>query len=145
MESPFSEDEFKSMKQSDLENKLFDAALTLFKRRMERMAQVAYPVIKQVFENQGAMYENILIPITDGKRMYNISCNLKEAYESECKAINKHSRKHHPPYDVMKLERTSAVRWRVYVIQFRMPATKNKDPLLLQIEAYNLFKNMIIR
>ena len=50
---------------------------------------IADPVIKQVFENQGAMYENIMIPITDGKRMYNISCNLKEAYETDSKAIVK--------------------------------------------------------
>ena len=49
------------------------------------MTQVAHPVIKQVYENQGAMYENIMIPITDGKRMYNVSCNLKEAYDTECK------------------------------------------------------------
>ena len=60
-----------------------------FKRKTDRMAQIAYPVIKQVYENQGHMYENILIPITDGKRIYNISCNLKAAYESECKEIVK--------------------------------------------------------
>ena len=63
--------------------------MQLFKRRMERMTQVANPVIKQVYEHQGAMYENIMIPITDGKRMYNVSCNLKEAYETESKAITK--------------------------------------------------------
>ena len=63
--------------------------MELFKRKTERMAQIAYPVIKQVYENQGHMYENILIPITDGKRMYNISCNLKAAYESECKEVVK--------------------------------------------------------
>jgi preprotein translocase subunit SecA len=144
MESPFSEDEFKSMKQSDLENKLFDAALTLFKRRMERMAQVAYPVIKQVFENQGAMYENILIPITDGKRMYNISCNLKEAYESECKAINKAFQKTiilHTIDDAWKehLREMDELRNSVQNASY-----ENKDPLLIyKLEAYNLFKNMI--
>lgn len=60
-----------------------------FKRKTDRMAQVAYPVIKQVYETQGHMYENILIPITDGKRMYNISCSLKAAYDSECKEVVK--------------------------------------------------------
>ena len=63
--------------------------MELFKRKTERLAQIAYPVIKRVYENQGHMYENILIPITDGKRMYNISCNLKAAYESECKEGSK--------------------------------------------------------
>ena len=89
MESPITEEEFKSAKADKLADQLFEAALQQFKRHMERMAQVANPVIKQVYENQGAMYENILIPITDGKRMYNISCNLKEAYETESKAITK--------------------------------------------------------
>ena len=50
---------------------------------------IANPVIKQVYENQGQMYENIMIPITDGKRMYNIPVNLKAAYESESKEIVK--------------------------------------------------------
>ena len=68
--------EFRNEKKEKLADKAFDAAMELFKRKTERMAQIAYPVIKQVYENQGHMYENILIPITDGKRMYNISCNL---------------------------------------------------------------------
>ena len=64
MESPFTEEEFKSMKASQLGDKLFENALQTFKRRMERMTQVANPVIKQVYEHQGAMYENIMIPVT---------------------------------------------------------------------------------
>ena len=50
---------------------------------------MTYAIIKQVYENQGAMYERIMVPITDGKRMYNIPCNLKEAYESEAKNVVK--------------------------------------------------------
>ena len=48
---------FKSMKATQLGDKLFENALQTFKRRMERMTQVAHPVIKQVYEHQGAMYE----------------------------------------------------------------------------------------
>ena len=80
------------MKASQLGDKLFENALQTFKRRMERMTQVANPVIKQVYEHQGAMYENIMIPVTDGKRMYNVSCNLKEAYETESKVIDVYKR-----------------------------------------------------
>ena len=144
MESPSNEDDFRSLKQSDLENKLFSAALTLFKRRMERMAQVAYPVIKQVFENQGSMYENILIPITDGKRMYNISCNLKEAYESECKAITK-------AFQKTIILHTIDEGWKEHLREMdelrnsvQNASYENKDPLLIyKLEAYNLFKDMI--
>ncbi len=78
MEVPFTEEEFNNEKE-ELGRKTFEAAMELFKRKTERMAQIANPVIKQVYEMQGHMYENILIPITDGKRMYNISCNLKRS------------------------------------------------------------------
>ena len=89
METPFTEEEFRNEKKEKLEEKTFNIAMENFKRKTERLAQIANPVIKQVYENQGHMYENILIPITDGKRMYNISCNLKAAYESECKEVVK--------------------------------------------------------
>lgn len=87
MEVPFTEEEFTSMKKEDLFEKSFVVAMANFKRKTDRLGEVAYPVIKEVYENQGGMYENILVPITDGKQMYNISCNLKEAYETECKSV----------------------------------------------------------
>ena len=68
-------------------DQLAEAALEAFKRRMETLQKVAYPVIKKVYEERGAMYENILIPITDGKKVYNIAVNLKAAYESECREV----------------------------------------------------------
>ena len=89
MEPPFTEEEFNAKKQEDLAELTFEAAMANFKRKTERMAQIANPVIKQVFELQGHMYENIMIPITDGKRLYNISVNLKAAYETEGKEIVK--------------------------------------------------------
>ena len=89
MEPPFTEEEFNAKKKEDLAELTFEAAMANFKRKTERMAQIANPVIKQVFELQGHMYENIMIPITDGKRLYNISVNLKAAYETEGKEIVK--------------------------------------------------------
>src|SRR5574344_2183911 len=141
MASPFSEDEFKSMKQSDLENKLFDAALTLFKRRMERMAQVADPVIKQVYENQGAMYENILIPITDGKKVYNIACNLKEAYETNSRALVR-------AFEKSILLHTIDEDWKEHLREMdelrqsvQNASYEQKDPLLIyKLESFSLFK-----
>ena len=83
MEVPFTEEEYNKMRKEDLAEKTFEAAMNNFKRKTDRMAQIANPVIKQVYEMQGHMYENIMIPITDGKRLYNISVNLKAAYETE--------------------------------------------------------------
>lgn len=126
MECPFTEDEFRSGKSDALTDKLFGAALKTFKRKMERLSEVANPVIKQVYENQGGMYENIMIPITDGKRMYNISCNLKEAYETECKAIVKSFQKSIVLHTIDELGKSTCVKWMSCATLFRMRATKTK-------------------
>ena len=76
MEVPFTEEEYNKMRKEDLAEKTLEAAMNNFKRKTDRMAHIANPVIKQVYEMQGHMYENIMIPITDGKRLYNISVNL---------------------------------------------------------------------
>ena len=89
MEVPFTSDEFINQPREVLTENAFQAAIGNFNRKTERIQQVAQPVIKQVFENQGQMYERIMVPITDGRKMYNIPCNLKEAYESECKTVVK--------------------------------------------------------
>ena len=144
MECPLTEEEYKNMKADAMVEKVFSAALEMFKRRMERLTQYANPVIKQVYENQGAMYENILIPITDGKRMYNVSCNLKEAYETECKSVAKAFQKLivlHTIDDAWKehLREMDELRHSVQNASY-----ENKDPLLIyKLESYNLFKSMV--
>lgn len=144
IEPPFTEEEFKGLKPAEVGDKLFDSALKTYKQRMERMSQVASPVIKQVYENQGAMYENIMIPITDGKRMYNVSCNLKEAYDTDCKVIVKSFQKSvvlHTIDDAWKehLREMDELRHSVQNASY-----EHKDPLLIyKLESYNLFKDMV--
>ena len=89
MEVPFTSEEFINQPHDVLTENAFQAAIGNFNRRTERIQTVAQPIIKQVYENQGQMYERILVPMTDGRKMYNIPCNLKEAYESESKSIVK--------------------------------------------------------
>ena len=135
MEPPFTEDEFKGMKAD---------VLATYKQRTERMAQVANPVIKQVYENQGATYENIMIPITDGKRMYNVSCNLKEAYETESKSIVK-------AFQKRTVLLTIDEAWKEHLREMdelrhsvQNASYEHKDPLLIyKLESYNLFKDMV--
>ncbi|MDR3141396.1 MAG: preprotein translocase subunit SecA [Tannerellaceae bacterium] len=144
METPVTEEEFRELKSSQLIDKLFGEALQLFKRRMERLVQVANPVIRQVYETQGAQYENILIPITDGKRMYNISCNLKEAYNTESKAIGK-------AFQKSIILHTIDESWKEHLREMdelrhsvQNASYENKDPLLIyKLESYNLFKSMV--
>ena len=89
MEVPFSADEFINQPREVLTENAFQAAIGNFNRRMERIQTVAQPIIKQVYENQGQIYERIMVPLTDGRKMYNIPCNLKDAYESDSKTIIK--------------------------------------------------------
>ena len=89
MEVPFTEEEFIDQPRDVLTENAFQAAIGNFNRKTERIQTVAAPIIKQVYENQGQMYERIMVPITDGRRMYNIPCNLKEAYETESKSVVK--------------------------------------------------------
>jgi preprotein translocase subunit SecA len=144
LDCPLSPDDFKAINAEKSTEQVFGSALELFKRHMDRMAQVANPVIRQVYENQGSMYENILIPITDGKKMYNISCNLKEAYNTEAKAITKSFQKSivlHMIDEAWKehLREMDDLRNSVQNASY-----ENKDPLLIyKLEAYNLFKAMV--
>ncbi len=89
MEVPFSETELIEKDREQLEEEAFQAAIGNFNRKTERIREVAQPIIKQVYENQGAIYERIMVPLTDGRRVYNIPCNLKEAYETESKSVVK--------------------------------------------------------
>ena len=87
MEVPFKEQEFNDMKREDLCEKAFQTAMERFRQKTDLLASVAQPVIKQVYEAQGHMYENIMVPITDGRHVYQISTPLKEAYETESRSI----------------------------------------------------------
>ena len=89
MEVPFTSEEFINTQREQLTENAFQAAIDNFNRRTERIQSVAQPIIKQVYETQGQMYERIMVPITDGRRMYNIPCNLHEAYETDCKSVVK--------------------------------------------------------
>ena len=89
MEVPFTSEQFANQQREELTENAFQAAIGNFNRRTERIQTVAQPIISQVYENQGQLYERIMVPITDGRRMYNIPCNLKEAYETESKSVVK--------------------------------------------------------
>ena len=144
MEAPFTEEEFNSTKQDILIDKAFEAAMVNFKRKTERIAMIANPVIKQVYEAQGHMYENIMIPITDGKRMYNIPVNLKAAYETEGKEIVK-------AFEKAILLHTIDEGWKENLRELdelkhsvQNASYEQKDPLLIfKLESVKLFDNMI--
>lgn len=144
MECPFSEEEFNSVAHTELSERSFQMAIESFERKTERIQTVTWPIIKDVHENQGAMYERIMVPITDGKRVYNIPCDLKEAYETEAKSVVKQFEKVillHLIDDDWKenLRQLDELRHSVQNASY-----EQKDPLLIfKLESVKLWDNMI--
>ena len=141
---PFDETEFRSMRLNDVIDVIFDLALATFKRKMDKLATVASPVIKQVYETQGQSYENILIPLTDGKRMYNIPVNLKKAYDTEGKEVIK-------AFEKAVLLMVIDDEWKEHLREMddlrdsvQNASYEQKDPLLIyKLESFGMFKKMV--
>ena len=144
IEMPFDEKTMRNEKPQVLTDKLYEAVTEAFNRKSEVLAATAYPVIKQVYEEQGERYDNILVPVTDGKRFYNITCNLKEAYESQAKSINKAFQKAVLLYTIDEawkehLRDLDQLRQSVQAASY-----EQKDPLLIfKIESFGLFRDML--
>ncbi len=144
MECPITNEEFIETSREQLYEKAFQAAMQAFSRKTERLQTVAWPVIKQVQEQQGEMYERILVPITDGKRVYNIPCNLREAYDTEAKSVVKQFEKTimlHIIDDCWKenLRQLDELRHSVQNASY-----EQKDPLLIfKLESAKLFDDMV--
>ena len=145
MECPFTEEQFREGVTEKLLEDSYQAAISSFNRKTERIQTVAWPVIKQVYENQGAMYERIVVPVTDGKRMYQIPCDLKEAYETEAKSVVKQFEKSimlHVIDDCWKenLRQLDELRHSVQNASY-----EQKDPLVIfKLESAELFKENMV-
>ena len=144
MDAPVTEEEFRSLKVDKVTDRVAEAAYEVFVRKMDKMAEVANPVIKQVYENQGAQYEKILIPITDGKRMYNVPVVLKDAYETESKEVVK-------AFEKAILLHAIDEGWKENLRELdelkhsvQNATYEQKDPLLIyKLESSNLFGAML--
>lgn len=144
MEIPFDMDKFESASREKLEDEAFDVVIDAFKKRTNRLASVAYPVIKDVYETKGAMYENILVPITDGRHMFQVRVPLKEAYETEGHSILVAFEKAillHTIDDAWK-ENLRALDELKQSVQ--NASYEQKDPLLIfKLESVSLFDSMV--
>jgi preprotein translocase subunit SecA len=144
MTSPFSEEEFNKMSEKEMADKLYEIVTEHYKNKIERNAVLAFPVIKDVFENEGDRYERIVVPFTDGSKSLQVVTNLKEAYESEGKSlvtdfeknitlaiIDENWKDHLRKMDELKQSVQNA-------------SYEQKDPLLVyKFEAFELFKKTV--
>lgn len=144
MEVPFTEEEFNTIKRDDLCEKAFQATMARFKQKTDLLASVAQPVIKQVYENQGAMYENIMVPITDGRRIYQIASPLKEAYETESHSIVKAFEKAIMLHTIDEAWKENLRELDELKHSVQNASYEQKDPLLIfKLESVKLFDNMV--
>ena len=140
----FDEEFFKDAKEKEIAEKLHENMLATYQRRMDTMVQRAFPIIKEVYEKQAAIYENIAIPISDGRKMLTLSVNLKKAYESEGKEIARVLSKTITLWQIDE-------KWKEHLRdmddlkQSVQNATyEQKDPLLIyKFESFNLFSQLL--
>ena len=144
IEMPFDEETFSHTRPNEMSVQIADAALEGFKRRMDKLMQIADPVIQRVYQEKGQMYENILIPITDGKKVYRVSVNLKNAAETHCKEVVKE-------FEKRMLLFVIDDEWKEHLRQLddlkqsvQNASYEQKDPLLIyKLESFHIFENML--
>ena len=144
MECPFTSEEFINKNHEELCEEVFQVAMGNFKRKMEHVQETAMPVIKQVYETQGAIYERIVVPLTDGRKVYNIPCNLKEAYDTECKSVVKEFEKQILLHIIDEAWKENLRELDELKHSVQNASYEQKDPLLIfKLESVKLFDNMV--
>ena len=143
-ESPISEDEFKDLSIEVITEKVFDKCYKSYLNKSESIAKHTFPVIKDVYENQSANYENIVIPFTDGLKTLQVVTNLKEAHDTEGENI---------PESIEKSVTLAIIDdiWKEHLREMddlkqsvQNAVYEQKDPLLIyKFESFNLFKSLI--
>jgi len=146
IETPVTQEEFVTTKADDLIQRTYQAVEQRYKHRVEEIKREAFPVIKNVFENNTQGFTNIAVPFSDSRKTVQVAANLEKAYQSGCSEI----------VDALEKGITLAMidqSWKEHLrnmddlrgnVQFA--SHEQKDPLLIyKLESYNLFKNMVAK
>ncbi|WP_159517285.1 preprotein translocase subunit SecA [Sunxiuqinia indica] len=144
IESPVTADEFISLKPDEIVEKIYQVMIDTFTRKVESISKQAYPVIKDVFEKKSQVYQNIVVPISDGKRIFQIITNLEKAYNNQGKELVK-------SYQKQVVLSTIDESWKEQLREMddlkqsvQNATYEQKDPLLIyKFESFNLFKIMV--
>jgi len=145
-ETPIEREEFLKGKPEEIVSKLHEMVWKSYNRKVETMARQAFPVIKNVFETKAGQFENIVVPISDGQRVFQITTNLRKAYETEGLELARSFEK-----AIMLITIDEAWKEHLRELDDLKQAVQNasyeqKDPLLIyKFESFNLFKGMVGR
>ena len=142
--SPISEEEFKKKSAREITEIVYKAALNYYQDKIERNAKTAFPVIKNVYENENNKFERIVVPFTDGIKTLKVVTNLKEAYDSEGKKLITDFEKNITLAIIDDAWKTHLRKMDELKQSVQLAVHEQKDPLLIyKFEAFELFKVMI--
>ena len=135
---------FERAKPAEIEDLLVEHMQEVYRRRMDTLVERLYPIIKDVYEKQGSMYQNIAIPISDGRKQMTLSVNLERAYNSEGREIAKTLSKNIILYQIDE-------HWKEHLREMddlkqsvQNASYEQKDPVVVyKLESYNLFAEML--
>lgn len=144
IESPVSREDYMAMNNEEIVEAVYKMLAQTYKRKTDHIAKQALPVIKDVYENNARQYENIVVPISDGIRVFQIITNLQKAYETKAMELV-HS------FEKMIILHTIDEAWKEHLREMdelrqsvQNAAYEQKDPLLIyKFESYELFKQLL--
>ncbi len=144
MSSPISANDFDKMDIQSIAGKVYKAAYEHYQEKMSRNAEMAFPVIKQVFEDPESNFERIAVPFTDGMKSLNVVTNLEKAYESQGKQLITDFEKNISLAIIDDAWKTHLRKMDELKQSVQLAVHEQKDPLLIyKFEAFELFKSMI--
>ena len=143
-QNPISNEDFKEKSVEEITDIIFNKSYSNYKIKSEEIAKQAYPVIKNIYEDESNNYENIIIPFTDGLKTLQVVTNLKEANNSKGENI---------PDSIEKSVLLAIIDdiWKEHLREMdelkqsvQNAVYEQKDPLLIyKFESFNLFKTLI--
>ena len=143
IEPPFTAEEFRNKSKEDIIMEIHDAAMAEFNRRSQRIIDVAQPVIRDCVENRG-MEGLIIVPITDGKRMFHLRADLRQAYDSQCKSIVKEWHKAVLLVTIDELWKEHLRELDALRQEVQNATYEQKDPLVrYKVDSFHLFEEML--
>lgn len=146
MDSPVRDSEFKKLNPAEVTDEVYSKVLHAYKRKVESISAQAYPVLKDVYERMSHQYENVVVPITDGVKVYQVVTNLKATAESEGRELAR-------SYEKTVVLATIDDAWKEHLREMddlkqsvQNATYEQKDPLLIyKFESFDLFKTMLTK
>lgn len=144
MSAPVDEAAFEKKSQQEITGIVYKAAFAHYKEKMERNAEMAFPVISNVYETQKDKYKRILVPFTDGVKTLNVATDLEKAYETKGKQLVNDFEKNISLAIIDDAWKTHLRKMDELKQSVQLAVHEQKDPLLIyKFEAFELFKKMI--